>query len=198
MYKSPTKKGREPTEKISRAQIFNQSEDECRWPFNVFGQVADCEFNYQVLEQNKDFAIVKFSKDNVLYHSTQVLGKPTTFWWENSYPASSADGGAWFTSTPRHAMNFTSKTHTLVYVLKRDAILIFVRNLEIFGEGVRGFEFVSRYYTQLKNKGEDTGHQIDGYLSCNECEVFLENDKIPEVLEKNPAILMERSSAFID
>lgn len=180
-----------------RSQIYNQNESECRWPYDVFGNVADCEFKYEVLHKDGEFWVVKMPKDTPLYHSTQLLGGKG--WWDTNYPFDSSTGGVWFTSNFRHSRNFTTKTHTLVYPLKQDLVLVFVWNLsKTFGEGVRGYEFVSRFYAPIKEKLKTQGIDVSGYLSCNECEVFIENDAIPNVLDKGPAILAQRSSAYID
>jgi hypothetical protein len=196
IYKKPRASPRAGGPKVHRSEVYNQTEDECRWPYNVFGQVAECEFRYEVLEKTRDYWVVKVPKETVLYHSTQVLGGK--HWWTEVYPLDSAHGGVWFTSTDKHALNFTTKTHILVYLLKEEATLLFVRNLTSFGENVRGYEFVSRYYAPIKDQLREQGYQIQGYLSCNECEVFIENDEIPKVLLMEPALLSQRSSAFID
>ncbi len=199
MYKKPQDRIPPAVGGQSRAEIYNQGEGECRWPFNVFGQVEECSFTYDTVKEEKSYAVIKMPKGIVIYHSTQILGGATASkkgWWETRFPSDTAHGGVWFTSTARHADNFTTKTHTLAYTLVKDMYLIFVQNLSAFGPGVRGYEFVSKTYALLKANSEE--YPIVGYLSCNECEIFIENDALEEVVAMPPQIIKERTNAYID
>lgn len=187
-----------------RSEIYNREEGECRWPINVFGKVtSDCNFEYEVLDKFGNIVVVNLPKGTKLYHSTQMFEggskeKGPSGWWTTRYPFNSEFGGCWFTSQLIFAQNFTSKTHTLEYTTKCDTTLVFVQNLSSFGSGVAGFEFVKKFLPPVLEKCMEKGYEPQGYLGCNECEIFLFNGQISTCLKKKPKVVAERSSAYID
>lgn len=191
------------SEGTHRSEIYNMTNGECRWPYDVFGNVGTCSFKpSMVYDSGKGYSIYVLEKGTEIYHSTVAIGGAK--WWENRYPFSSSEGGTWFTSTDKHAKNFTTKSHVLKYTIVRDIYLIFIQNISKYTDvvGLSGFEFVARHYAILKEKAKlewgATVPEIDGYLGCNECEIFIENDEIEKHLGDQPEIIFQRDSSYID
>lgn len=189
------------TSGLHRSEQFNIHEDECRWPIDRFGNIVrDCNFQFEPLEielqiRKKNFPLVRLPAGTKIYHAT--IGDQE--WWKTGYPRNKQYGGTWFTSTQAHSGNFGNATHVLEYELQEDATLLFVHNLATIESNLSGYNFVTKYLPYVRERLQSEHNiSLDGYVGCNECEIYLSNNSIRQLLHTNPKVVFTRSRAFID
>jgi len=177
---------------------LNTNVGECKWM--ALSGVRECNFNFEtVIERatSKNDDVVLLPQGTKLYNATQILSND---WFRTRYPSNTENGGVWFTSTLDHAKNISYYTHILEYTTKEDLILLYIHNLKKYGDvKTRGYEFVRKHYRDIFfHIQETTGYKIQGYIGCNECEIFIENSQLPKTLEKIPTVAFQRSMKYID
>jgi hypothetical protein len=172
--------------------IFNRNPSECTWPAGPLLKNTPCNFNFTTVKKSANFDIIELPKGTLLYHATKILSEK---WYESQFPLNTTYGGVWFASTPEHALNFTSATHILKYTLTQNVNLIFIRNLKSRGAD-KGYDYTKSIYRYDKEISKE--YHISGYIGCNECEIFLENGEIKQVLGITPQIVKERSLKYTD
>jgi len=122
--------------------------------------------------EDEDYFLVTLPKGSKIYRSIRIFdGK---LWFKERLPSNSEAGGTWFASTFQHSKNIQG-THFLEYITVKDCRLLFVPSLVKFGVK-DGYDFVKKKYMNFLDKG------IEGYASCDECEIFLHNATIDKIL----------------
>lgn len=203
---SPSVKRRSSTKKENFRSSTNINKGDCEWPIKN-GKMKNCDFNYEILYQEENLipdisenvfklVIVEMPKNTKIYHGTQILGEHA--WFRSQYPINTERGGIWFASTYEHAFNLSLSTHFLEYTLKDSIVLLFIQNLSQYSQTMRGYEFIYKEYKNLKKRCKELGYNLHGYVSCSECEIFIENEYIKKCLNKHPVVVSERSKNFID
>ena len=182
-----------------RQNKFNLRDDKCEWPTHIHNDatVRGCDFKFKLIHKLENgAAIVKLPKDSTLYHTTisNVKSEP---WWINTYPNNQSRGGVFFTQSLAHQAGING-THTLTYKTKRGLQLLFIRNITK-KYGVRtGNDFLSSgLYKSLVYELEPKYGAIHGFIGCNECEVFINNEDVAARVIKKPLNVVDKRK-FID
>lgn len=95
--------------------------------------------------------------------------------------------GSWFASTIDHAKNI-KHTYMLEIELKEDLTLLFIQNIATSYPVKKGINLFALGNPYMKNiEVLKTKYSIDGYVGCNECEIFVKDTSyhklgIPKVL----------------
>jgi hypothetical protein len=171
-------------------QAYNNDKYECRSPTSLLGQPQTCNFisltNPNIIVpglQNNEKVILP--KGTTLYHATTVFPSENP-WFEYVLPQNKKKGYVWFTSSLPHT-GIHNYTHVLKYVLQDDLNLLFVQNLNMTGN-----DFVQRQARLLKDS------TLDGYASCNECEIAVKNSSIKRALSPEFEIVATKDLKYID
>lgn len=172
---------------------YNQKEGECRWSSSLIGKAVDCDFNIEVIKNlGNGIKLVKLKKGTDLYHKTFLArGIP---WWKDQWPQNTELGGIFFT-TPNHTRNI-SGMYSLTYRTKSDINMVYIQNItKIFNSNV-GYDFITKVYQRVLEEFDERGIKISGYIGCNECEIFINNEDIKNCVYKEP-INIEDQSKYI-
>lgn len=163
---------------------FNRKEGECRWPTVLTGgNVQDCRFDdFEVIEDyGNGIKVIVLPKGTLLYHKYSP-GPTSTF--KKDEPTHKR-GGLFF-NIRQDVQRMHFGTRQLIYKTPKDLNLVYVQNISsIFNYRV-GEDFVKDIFKILKRKLEEQLNvSIDGYMGCNECEVYIINKETKKLkLEK--------------
>ena len=170
------------------------SSEKCKWRTRLGSSVKkDCGFVFDVIEEKDNYKIVVLPKNTKLYHITVGnLRYNNQNWWENSWPFNTVRGGIFFTPSEEHLP--VNGNFKLVYETKKQIPLIYIDNLKKHNSR-NGNEFICGNFSSLLRENEK--YDILGYISCNECELFLLNNYIKDCIYKKPKEIKDISK-FID
>lgn len=176
---------------------YNLKEGECRWPTFIHGgNVKNCEFDYEIVGKiNSNMAVVTLRKGTPLFHST--IGRNGDNWWTISKPKNTQMGGAFFDAGITHTTLRTGN-YILQYKLKCDINLLFIRNIyKEFKTSVGNVLVKSpKFYMKMEELEKEYDLKFDGYMGCNECEIFIFNNVIEKCVNKKPNAI--KRGMFID
>lgn len=169
-------------------RFYNQAPNECSFPTRLVGQSKECNFmalTKPIIEnpglQNNEEVVLP--KNTVLYHATTVYPNEVP-WFLTSFPQNKTKGYVWFTSSLDHT-GIHNYTHVLRYVLQDDLKLKFIQNLMMTGN-----DYIQTYSDDLST--------IDGYVSCNECEIAIKNESVIRALAPTFQIVKTKDMKYID
>jgi len=152
--------------------------DECRWVDNPLKLVfRPCKFKVDSYIKTDEYTIKILPADSHLKTLVYYDTFKNNQWFTKKLPEDDVNGGIWFGTLNLH--NFLPcKNLLLGYKTIKPMYLVFIYNLAR-KYNTKGFGFVQGIYQQLKEKiYRNEGIEIAGYIGCNECEIFIENEFI--------------------
>lgn len=188
MHRSIYKRSKVTLTPTHSQNVYNLKNNECRWPVNLIGsRVENCGFHYDVIYDQNNIKVVKLNKNSFLYHKTFIeVGKESSGWWLTDWPPPRYIGGLFFNQSEIH-QSLHPGTHQLKYETKCEVQLLYIQNLTTQFKKTVGNDFVlSIEFKNLIQSLEKDGIKIDGYMGCNECEIFIFNNTLKRCIYKKP------------
>lgn len=183
-----------------RKDKFNLYDGQCEWPIYLHTDniVSECRFpieDLKVFEKNEygTIKIVKLPKGTSIYHKTRAglanmnMNVKSTEWWNKSFPSNKSLGGVFFSTSKKHIERNIGGTHILEYKTKRPVMLIYIQNIYKFCGAPDGNVFVKHCFPSvLKQLEIESDYNVEGYIGCNECELFLNENSISSIIPMEP------------